>query len=174
MEKVFNKYTKKIINYDLLNKFDFKSLNHIPFLSKIILKFDFKVYDYKLLIRCLFILELLSGKLPKIIKSKRPNIFLKLKKGIPIGCKVNLKNINMLKFLIIFINLPKSIFSKSKIKSNNKQFSLNMILFNVLNLPLLQNNYHFFKNIKNLNITFITLSKHKQELLYLLYSYKVL
>ena len=91
MSLFYKNYINKIVNYDLLNKFEFKSIHKLPVLVEIILKFDFNRYDYDLLIRSLMILELLSEKNSIIIKSKKSNLTLKIKKGLPVGCKVILK-----------------------------------------------------------------------------------
>mgnify|MGYP006153793827 CR=1 FL=1 len=170
----YKEYSTKIVNYDLLNKFEFKNLSSLPRLSNVVLKFDFKTYDYKLLIKCLSLLELLSSKKGVVIVSKKSNIFLKLKKGLPVGCKVILRNNKSLKFLISFINNQKLIDNNYKTSFNNKESSTNLILSNVLNLPQLQNNYHFFKNIGNLDVKLVTTAKNHKELIYLLNSYKLL
>tara|TARA_B100000767_G_C19604445_1_gene467098 strand:+ start:299 stop:838 length:540 start_codon:yes stop_codon:yes gene_type:complete len=174
MSFFYKEYSTKIINYDLLNKFEFKNLSNLPRLSEVVLKFDFKTYDYKLLIKCLSMLELLSGKKSIVIVSKKSNIFLKLKKGLPVGCKVTLRNNKSLKFLISFINNQKLIDNKYKTSFNNKESSINLIISNVLNLPQLQNNYSFFKNAVNLNVKLVTTAKNHKELIYLLNSYKFL
>ena len=170
----YKEYSTKIVNYDLLNKFELKNLSSLPYLSNVVLKFDFKTYDYKLLIKCLSMLELLSGKKSILIMSQKSNIFLKLKKGLPVGCKVILRNHKSLKFLISFLNNQKLIDNNYKTSFNNKESSANLIVSNVLNLPQLQNNYHFFKNIGNLNIKLVTTAKNHKELIYLLNSYKLL
>jgi len=169
----YKEYSSKIINYDLLNKFKFKSLSNLPVLSEVVLKCDFKTYDYKLLIKCLSMMELLSGQSCTIIKSKKSNILLKLKKGLPVGCKVILRDDKSLKFLSFLINNKKLSDNNYQITFDNKVFSANLIISNVLNLPQLQNNYHFFKNISNLNIKLVTTSKNCEELCYLLNSYKI-
>jgi large subunit ribosomal protein L5 len=171
----YKEYSAKIVNYDLLNKFEIKNLSSFPRLSSVVLKFDFKTYDYKLLIKCLSVLELLSGKKSSVITSKKSNIFLKLKKGLPVGCKVILRNNKSLEFLSSLINNQKLTDSGAyKASFNNKEFSINLIISNVLNLPQLQNNYHFFKNIGNLNVKLVTTAKNREELTYLLNSYKLL
>ena len=169
----YNEYSTKIVKYDLLNKFKYKSLYNIPSLETVILKFDFKIYDYRLLIKCLVILNLLSNKRCNIIKSKKSNLSLKLKKGLPIGCKVILKKKKAFKFLISLLNNSKIIKNNFKVSCNNKQFSINLIILNILNLPQIQSNYHFFKNINSLQIKLITTSKSYDELIYLLNSYKI-
>ena len=174
MTYFYKEYSTKIVNYDLLNKFKFKNISSLPRLSNVVLKFDFKTYDYKLLIKCLSMLELLSGKRGIVITSKKSNIFLKLKKGLPVGCKVILSNNKSLKFLISLINNQKLLGNNYKTSFNNKESSTNLIVSNVVNLPQLQNNYHFFKNIGSLHVKLVTTAKNHKELIYLLNSYKIL
>ena len=54
----------------------------------------------------------------------------------------------------------------------NKNY-IDIDITNILNLPQLQNNYHFFKNIKNLNIRILITSNNREEILYLMNSYKM-
>ena len=82
---VYKKYLTNVTNYDFINKFKFNSILDIPFLETVVLKFDLKIYDYDLLIRCLVVLELISGKKGFIIKSRKSSIVLKTKKGLPVG-----------------------------------------------------------------------------------------
>ena len=100
------------------------------------------------------------------------NMDLKLKKGLPVGCKVILRNNRSLKFLISFINNQKLLSNNYKTSFNNKESSTNLMVSNVLNLPQLQDNYHFFKNIGSLHIKLVTTAKNHKELIYLLNSYK--
>ena len=172
MSLFYKNYINKIVNYDLLNKFEFKSIHKLPVLVEIILKFDFNRYDYDLLIRSLMILELLSEKNSIIIKSKKSNLTLKIKKGLPVGCKVILKKKKALNFIMFLINNKKLIENNYKIIKNNKGYTINLFNFNILNLSKFQSNYHFFKNSAKLSITFVTTSKNYKEFIYLLNSYK--
>ena len=166
---VFSKsYSKKIVSYDLLNKFNYNSLNELPQLFNIILKFDFKKYDYKLLIKCLFILELLSKSSPSVIISKKSELSLKIKKGFPVGCQVNLYR-EFSSILNTIITIQKLMFYKFKVNKNY----IDINITNILNLPQLQNNYHFFKNTKNLSIRILITSNSREEILYLMNSYKM-
>ena len=172
MSFFYKEYLTKTVSYDFLNKFNPKSSSHIPILTDVVLKFDFKTYDYNLLVRCMLILELLTGNRCDIIKSKKSSIVLKIKKGLPIGCKVSLKNKKSLNFLVSLINNQKLIDNNYKITSNSKGYSVNLVIVNVLSLPKLQDNYHFFKNISNLNIKFVSTARNYEEFIYLLNSYK--
>ena len=162
------KYTN-VLNYDFLNKFKFKNTTEIPVVTNVILEFNFKTYNYDLLVRGLMILELITGSYCYIIKSKNSNTILKLKKGSPIGCKVNLKKKKALNFLFFLINTIKTDSYKITV---DKFYSANLVT-EVFKFPELQENYHFFKNVKSFNIKIITTAKTYAEFNYLLNSYKL-
>lgn len=107
----FETYLHKIVRYDLVNTFVYQNLNQIPALKKIILSFGFQKSNFKYIISSLLALEFISFKKGKITKSKRLDVFLKIKKGNPTGCKIVLKK-NVMHFF--YIKLLTSIFSKNK------------------------------------------------------------
>ena len=172
MNSFYKEYLTKVVNYDLLNKFYFKNPSDLPSLRNVVLKFDFKTYDYNLLIKCLMTLELLTGGKCVIIKSKKPSTVLKIKKGIPVGCIINLKNSKAINFLLFLINNKKLTDNNYKVTFNSKGYSANITITNVLSLGELQENYNFLKNIANLNVKFVTTAKNYGEFKYLLNSYK--
>ena len=169
---VYKKYLTNVTNYDLINKFKFNYILDIPFLETVVLKFDLKIYDYDLLIRCLVVLDLISsGKRYSIIKSRKSSIVLKTKKGLPVGCKITLKNKKALNFLFFLINNNKLSIKSYKIVKNKKCFA-NFTFCSVLNFFKLQDNYHFFKSVKNLNIKVVTTTNNHKEFEYLLNNHK--
>ena len=107
----FETYTYKIIKYDLINTFFCQSLVQIPNLKKIILNFGYQKSNIKYLISSILALEFISSKKGRITKSKRINLFLKIKKGNPVGCTIVLKK-NAMHFF--YIKLKTLIFPKIK------------------------------------------------------------
>lgn len=171
MTLFYKKYNENILNYDFLNKFKLKNVTDLPAVTNIILTFNFKTYNYDLLIKGLVTLEVITESCSHIIKSKNSNTTLKLKKGSPIGCKINLKKKKASKFLFFFINNSQltDVTNKTTI---DKFYSVNLVA-NALSFPELQENYHFFKDVGNFNIKIFTTAKNKKELNYLLDSYKL-
>ena len=171
--KFLKNYSDNIIKYDLINKFSYKRTIDIPKFEKIILSFSFKKYEFKSLIAALIALELLTFQNPTITKSKVSNISLKVRKGHPIGCKLTLRKNFLFNFFFKLLN-EFLLTNGKKVnvkKQKNKSFSFtvkNILIFNEL-----ERNYRFFKNLSNLNITFVTNSKNKNNLLFLLKSYKI-
>jgi large subunit ribosomal protein L5 len=107
-------YFDRVIKYDLINTFFYQNLLEIPKLEKIILNFGYQKSNFKYLVSGLLALEFISLKKSKITKSKHLNVFLKIKKGNPVGCKIVLKKNTMYLF---YLKLITSVFSKSQTSS---------------------------------------------------------
>ena len=169
----FKHYVADTLKYDFLNKFNYENISSIPSLISITLHFKFKNYSLKLLVTSLSVLEIITGKKGFITKAKISNITLKLRKGSPIGCKVVLRKKEALKFLSTVLDNFKNIKNEKSIILHKDCLSLSNVIPNVLSLPELESNYHFFKNLGQLNIKFTTTAKTQQELDYLLKGYKL-
>ena len=126
------------LQYSFLNKFRYKSLSKMPKIKKLVLTTKVSKYKTRELALNFLILELLIGRdlTFKIFKTKKPNLILKLRKGIPIGVMVILK-----KQIKIFCVLTK--FFHFKLLKNHKK-NIN----NVINLKKIKKNYINF-SIKN-------------------------
>ena len=172
----FKTYLHKIVRYDLINTFVYQNLNQIPMLKKIILSFGFRKSNFKYLISSLLALEFISFKKGKITKSKRLDVFLKIKKGNPTGCKIVLKKDAMYFFYIKLLTL---IFSKNK-QPKRQQFKWNTKCIKSVSLYLksplifaeLESQFQYFKDLPSLNITLVTNSRSQKELFFLFKSIK--
>ena len=169
-------YYKKVIRYDLINKFFYYNLNDIPELKKIILNFGCKSFALKTIASSLLALELVTTKQGTITKAKRANILLKVRKGYPVGCLVVLKKAKMYNFFFkllteVFPNLKdfKGINISKKLKGN----SFSLTLTDLINFKELEKQFYLFTNLPPLNIILVTNTKTRKELLYLLNSFKV-
>nr|YP_010377333.1 ribosomal protein L5 [Helicotheca tamesis]QYB23020.1 ribosomal protein L5 [Helicotheca tamesis] len=168
------KYIENTVNYDLLNKFSYKSLDNRPQLKKIYLNFYCKNYSLNYLASSLIALELMSSQKSILTYLKNSNILIKLKKGLPVGCTVILRKKNMNLFLTEFLSyiFPKNIHNSNKIQLKNiKSFSFK--LTNPLLFTELEKRYQFFKNLTDLRVTIVTNSKTRKELFILLTSIKI-
>jgi large subunit ribosomal protein L5 len=105
----FEAYHRKVIKYDLVNTFTYQNLTQIPKLERIVLNFGYPKSKLKNLISGLLALEFLSSKKGKMTKSRHLNLFLKVKKGNPVGCTIVLKK-NLMHFF--YLKLMTSIFPK--------------------------------------------------------------
>lgn len=169
-------YYKKVIRYDLINKFSYNNLDDIPELKKITLNFGCKSFEIKNIAASLSVLELITAKQGTVTKARRPNILLKVRKGHPVGCVVVLTKSQMYDFFLklltqVFPNLKDFKGVKISKKLKNKSFSLT--LTDLINFRELEKQFYLFTNLPPLNVILITNARNKKELLYLLHSFKV-
>src|SRR6476660_5949384 len=102
--KVIKNYYNQVLKYDFLNKFNYKNINQIPRIEKIILNFNCKNFDIKKIATAILALELITTQKSVITKSKKVSINLKIRKGHPVGCKVILKKDKLESFLLKLLN----------------------------------------------------------------------
>ena len=171
-------YYKKIIVYDLINKFSYNNLKKVPQLKKIVLNFGCKNSEIKNLAAALISLELItSNEKIELTKSKRTNILIQIRSGHPIGCKVVLKKRKMYDF---FLKLQTEVFPILKefkgITLNKKinATSFSFTLKELISFKELETNFYLFNNLPPLNINIITNTKTEKELIYLINSFKII
>lgn len=170
-----NYFNIKNFKYDLINKFCYDKTQRLPKLKKIILYFNCnKNADIKNLSSSLLAFKLLISQKGKLIISKKSNISLKIKKGVPIGCKTILNKQIMFDFLKritrVLIQNPK-VFNTANNQKNKTSFSIKIKnTFN--NFNELKTNYYFFNGLNDLEITFVIDSKFKNEINFILKEYK--
>lgn len=163
----------KTLKYDLANKFFYKKTKKIPEIKKIILNFGCRTTEIKLLSASLLALELITSKKGKLTTTKRTNVVLKIRKGNPTGCKITLQKKQMFHFLEkIFVNIFPNIknFTGIKLNKNINIKSFSYQLHDTLNFNELEEHYHLFNKLPNLNITILTNSRNKKELIFILKS----
>ena len=171
-----NLYLKNTLKYDLISQFNYKSINYIPNLKKIVLCFSYKVPTYRQILSSLMALELISNTKPKLVTLNKSNVVLKLRAGSPVGCKVTLTKLKMLDFIsvLFFVLIPKD--KQLKISLNKKEKITNSLSLNFKSLHLfdeLKDHYNLLKNINNLSIILVTSSKSFFEFLFILKILKV-
>lgn len=166
------------MRYDFINTFFYKNLAEIPKLINITLNLGCQKSSFKSILSGLLALEFISSKRSKVTTSKHLNIFLKIKKGNPVGCKIILRKNAMYFF---YLKLITSIFSKIKQPQTyifQKQLkmtqSLSFQLKSSLLFTELENQFQFFKNIPRLNVVILTNSKSQKEFFFFFKSVKFL
>jgi len=169
-------YYKKIIRYDLINRFGYTHLNDIPKLKKIILNFGCKSFELKSIVASLLALELITLKQATVTKSKRANILLKIRKGYPVGCLVILTKSEMYVFFLkllteVFPNLKD--FKGLNVSRKNEIKSFSLTLTDLITFKELEKQFYLFTNLPPLNIVLVTNTKTRIELMYLLNSFKL-
>ncbi|XCC45269.1 MAG: 50S ribosomal protein L5 [Candidatus Shikimatogenerans sp. Ttur] len=141
---------KNIIIKKLINIFKYKSCMQVPKLLKIVINRGF-AKNYIINKKCLYIykkeLDLISGQKSVLCYSKKDISNFKLRKNLPIGCKVTLRNNNMYNFLDKLINiiLPryKNFQGVNDIFDNKGNYNLGIkeqIIFPEININKIFNN----------------------------------
>lgn len=171
MSSSLNQYSKNTVGYDFLNKFMYRDVSKLPALLSIKLTFNIKNYNFKNLLISLAALEIISFNKCSLIKSKTSVLSLKIRKGSPIGCTVTLRKNKCFRFILLLLN--KYTISKQSSTPSITGLVFNTNISNVITLPELENNYHFFKELNNLSVSIFTSAKTDNELYYLLKSHKI-
>lgn len=168
----FKFYIEQIMKYDSLNLLPLETIKHLPKFKTITLNFGFQKSNFKRLITGLLALEFITSKNSKLTISKHLNIFLKIKQGTPVGCKIVLKKKIMHQF---YSKLSTSIFHKLKPTVHSYPYykSMSITINNPLIFMELENRYEIFKDIPKLDITFTTNCKSEKEIFFLLKSIKI-
>lgn len=171
-------YYKRIIRYDLINKFKNNNIKSIPKLKKIILNFGCINSEITKLLATSLFLELITSQNTSITSSQKSNIIIKIKKGSPTGCKVTLTGKLMYQFFFKLLTeiLPNiKDFKQLKIKQTKSQKAITYSIEETLLIfSELKEHYHLFSNkVPKLDIAIVTNSKSQKEFIYLLKSFKL-
>lgn len=167
-------YYTKIIKYDFINKFNYTNSNKLPKLKKIILNFGCQNFTIQKFAIILLALELIGTKKGSITLNKHANVFLKIQKGSPSGCRVILTKNDMYAFLskLLVEILPKiKDVSGLKLKVVDHTFSY-AFSSNSIILAELQEYYPLFNNLPLLTLTVISTAKNEKELMFLIKSFQ--
>lgn len=106
MNRLLDKYKSEVVPA-LIQKFNFKNIMQVPKLEKIVINIACgdAVGNSKALDAAINDLSLISGQKPVITRAKKSLAAWKLRKGMPIGCKVTLRGLRMFQFLDKFMNI---------------------------------------------------------------------
>lgn len=110
MTRLLEFYKKEIIP-QMMKQFSFKNPMRVPKLTKIVLNMGIGegTADPKIVEDASHELGMIAGQKPIITKSKKSIAGFKLRKGIPVGCKVTLRGVRMYEFLdrLISVAVPR-------------------------------------------------------------------
>jgi len=100
------RYKEQII-VELSKKFSYKNLLQAPCIKKIVINMGVGVagQDIKILEQAMADLTLIAGQKPAMTRSRKAIANFKIRKGIPIGCKVTLRGARMYEFLDRLVNV---------------------------------------------------------------------
>ncbi|MFH1782321.1 MAG: 50S ribosomal protein L5 [Candidatus Omnitrophota bacterium] len=104
--RLLEKYRKDIVP-ELSKKFNYKNSLQAPCLKKIILNMGVgqATQDIKILENAMADLGTITGQKPAMTRAKKAIANFKIRKGVPVGCKVTLRGARMYEFLDRLINV---------------------------------------------------------------------
>ncbi|MGQ3685051.1 MAG: 50S ribosomal protein L5 [Candidatus Loosdrechtia sp.] len=110
MSRLLEKYQKEVVP-QLMNKFHYENVLSVPRLEKVVVNMGLgkAVENKKIIEEAVKHLSIITAQKPLVTKSKKAISGFKLRKDIPIGCKVTLRRKMMYEFLdrLISIVLPR-------------------------------------------------------------------
>lgn len=168
--KLKTQYTEKIVPA-LKEKFGYKNVMMVPRLEKICLNqgLGAAVADKKIVDTAVEEMTLISGQRAVATRSRKDISNFKLRKNVPIGCRVTLRNEQMYEFMerFISISLPRvRDFSGLKVKGFDGRGNYTVGITEQLIFPEI--NIDKVSRIQGMDITFVTSAKNDEECLELL------
>jgi large subunit ribosomal protein L5 len=159
-------YYLSVIVPKLLEKFKYKNISQIPKLKKIIINrgLGLNGQNRNYLLKAFDELRIISCQHPVIILAKKSIVPFKIKKGIPIGLKVTLRNTKMYDFLekLIHLVFPRiQDFRGLKTKNFDEFGNYNFGLSDQLIFPEI--NYENVEQKRGFNISLIFYSRIKSK-----------
>ena len=99
-------YREKVVA-DLMKKFGYQSVMEVPRITKITLNMGVSeaVSDKKVMDHAVGDLTKIAGQKPVVTKSKKAIAGFKIRDGVPIGCMVTLRGVQMYEFLDRFVTI---------------------------------------------------------------------
>lgn len=106
MSRLLDKYKTEVIGA-LMKYFNYKNVMQVPKLEKIVINMAVgdAVGNAKILDSAISDLTIIAGQKPVITRAHKSLAAWKLRKGMPIGCKVTLRGQRMFDFLDKFMNI---------------------------------------------------------------------
>lgn len=165
MARLKEKYKKEITPY-LKNKFGYKNVLQVPKIEKIVINMGIGegTKDKKVVQDAAAELALIAGQKPLLTKSKKSIAGFKLRKDIPIGCKVTLRGNMMYEFMDRLINvaLPRvRDFRGVPLESFDGRGNYTFGLKEQLIFP--EVNPDKVTRVQGMDITFVTTAKKDEE-----------
>ena len=166
-----SKYKEEIVN-NLKDKFNYKSVMQVPKLEKIAINQGvgrFSVTDKKIMDTSIVEMTTISGQQAVGAKSKKDISNFKLRKGMPVGARVTLRDNNMYEFLdrLIAVSLPRiRDFRGINDKGFDGRGNYNLGITEQIIFPEI--NIDKINKIQGMDITFVTSAGNDVEALELL------
>ena len=174
MARLQTYYREKIVP-DLTEKFGYTSVMEVPRLTKITLNMGVSeaVADKKVMDHAVSDLTKIAGQKPVVTKSKKPIAGFKIREGVPIGCMVTLRGVQMFEFLDRFVTiaLPRvRDFRGISGRSFDGRGNYNIGVKEQIIFPEVE--YDKIDAIRGMNISITTTAKNDEECKALLAAFK--
>lgn len=154
-----------IYKLNLANSFEIPEINKITINSCIRSAID----NSKNIIYSIILLKLITNKKPIVCKAKKSIAAFKLRKGVVVGCKVNLRKKSKFDFLSVFIFLALAKIKNFNFCSINLEGNISIGIKDLFIFPQVTNSYEKFP--KNMSAVInIKTSKSNKQVSSLLYS----
>jgi large subunit ribosomal protein L5 len=165
MSRLKEKYIKDIMP-QMMKKFGYKNVMQVPKVDKIVINMGLgeAIQNIKVLEAAEKELAAITGQKPVITKARKAIANFKLREGMPIGCKVTLRNERMYEFLDRLLNLAlprirdfKGVSAKAFDGRGNYALGIReQIIFPEID-------YDKIDKIKGMNIVIATTAKNDEE-----------
>lgn len=158
----FKYYCNAILRQDFLTKFSYQNASELPELSQIVLSFGLSHTTLRKLLPSMAALLLISSQKSCLSLSKKTSFTLKLKGGVAIGCKINLRGKNKFLFFekLVFYILPRMKNLRYVVADKNVFFKLdNLFLFKEL-----EKEYESFQDLPKLSVNLNFKARKSQEI----------
>lgn len=159
------KYEKEVLA-QLIEKFKLKSKMEAPRIEKIVINMGVgkAQEDIKILEAAMADLAAISGQKPVITRAKKAVANFKLRKGVPVGCKVTLRKTKMYDFIdrLINITLPRiRDFRGVSPNAFDKQGNYTLGITEQAIFPEI--NIDKVKNVQGMDIVIVIKAKNKEQ-----------
>ena len=165
MEILKEQYQKEVVPA-LMKKFNYKSVMEVPKLEKIVINVglgDMKD-NPKALDNTINDLKIITGQTPIVTKAKKAIAAFKIREGVPIGCKVTLRQGKMYDFAYKLFNTALPRVRDFRGVSNNSfdgRGNYSMGIKEQLIFPEIE--YDKIDKIRGMDIIFVTTAKTDEE-----------
>ncbi len=159
-------YYKDTVVKKLTDQFGYKSVMEVPRITKITLNMGVSeaVADKKVMDHAVGDLTKIAGQKPVVTKSKKAIAGFKIRDGVPIGCMVTLRGVQMYEFLDRFVTiaLPRvRDFRGISGRSFDGRGNYNVGVKEQIIFPEIE--YDKIDAIRGMNISFTTTAKNDEE-----------
>ncbi len=104
--RLLQKYKEEIVP-ELSRRFNYKNRLQAPRIMKVVINMGVGAasQDMKVLEQAMLDMSIISGQKPAMTRAKKAIATFKIRKGVPVGCKVTLRGARMYEFLDRFVNV---------------------------------------------------------------------